>query len=348
MDVNNLNIFLTGATGFVGAQLINKLLQNSNHHLYILYRDEARKNKLITKENESRLHFVQGDITLPNCGLENNVIKMFPEMDYFYHLAALVKFDEELRKDLFTINYHGTLHALNLAQNLNTKHFLYVSTAYTVGTSEYAKEVLHPMGTPVNNPYEESKIKAEHAVAESGLTYSILRPAIIIGDSVTGEADSKFTLYGFIKALKVFKRKMERKGLLDKQSFRLFADNNCTSNLVPVDYVVRVLTHAIPHAEHEMIYHITNNQPPENLKVLEMIKRHLQFDALTVAPTSARSTMNAEEAVLNGFIHVFEPYFKKSIVFEENNTKALLSEVNESTLQLTDDNLDYIIEVFFK
>lgn len=77
-----------------------------------------------------------------------------------------------------------------------------------------------------------------------------------------------------------------------------------------------------------------------------MIKNHLEFDTLTVAPTSARSTMNAEEAVLNGFIHVFEPYFKKSIVFEENNTKMLLSEVNETTLQLTDENLDYIIEVF--
>lgn len=348
MDVNTLNIFLTGATGFVGAQLINKLLQNSNHHLYILYRDETRKNKLITKENESRLHFVQGDITLPNCGLEEAAVKTLPDMDYFYHLAALVKFDEALREDLFNINYHGTLHALNLAQDLNTKHFLYVSTAYTVGTNEYAKEALHPIDTPVNNPYEESKIKAEHAVAESGLTYSILRPAIIIGDSVTGEADSKFTLYGFMKALKVFKRKMDRKGLTDTHSFRLFADDNCTSNLVPVDYVVKVLAHAISHAQHETVYHITNSHPPENLKVLSMIKKHLQFDALTVAPTSARSTMNTEEAVLNGFIHVFEPYFKKSVVFEEQNTKALLAEVNETTLQLSDDNLDAIIGAFFK
>ncbi|UBH15525.1 SDR family oxidoreductase [Macrococcus armenti] len=343
-----MNIFLTGATGFVGAQLINALLRNKEYHLYILYRDEARKNKLITASNKDRLHFVKGDITTPLCGLDAATIASLPSMDYFYHLAALVKFDEALHDDLFSINYDGTLHALDLAKNLNTNHFLYVSTAYTVGTHEYAKEALHPLDTPVNNPYEASKIKAEHAVVNSGLTYSILRPAIIIGDSITGEADSKFTLYGFMKALKVFKRKMERKGLLDKQSFRLFADNNCTSNLVPVDYVVKVLTHAIPHAEHETIYHITNNQPPENLKVLEMIKRHLQFDALTVAPTSARSTMNAEEAVLNGFIHVFEPYFKKSIVFEENNTKALLSKVNESTLQVTDDNLDYIIEVFFK
>ena len=43
---------------------------------------------------------------------------------------------------------------------------------------------------------------------------SIIRPAIIIGDSVTGEADSNFTLYGFMKALKVFKRRVEKRKIM--------------------------------------------------------------------------------------------------------------------------------------
>lgn len=346
-----MNIFLTGATGFVGAKLVQNLIQ-ADMTLYLLYRDEHKKNKLLEKLKgfEEKIHFVYGDITSDNCGITPDVLATLPQMDYFYHIAALVKFDEDLREQLFNINLEGTRHALSLAGLLNTKHFLYVSTAYTVGVHEYAKEALHPLDTPVNNPYEESKLQAEHLVMDtahsSNMKASILRPAIIIGDSVTGEADSKFTLYGFMKALKVFKRKMLRSE--NDTVYRLFADDNCTSNLVPVDYVVRVLTHAVQHAEDQKIYHITNNHPPRNLDILSMIKHHLDFNQIDVAPIKDKTTMTDEEAVLNGYIDVFAPYFKKSIVFEENNTVHLLSHVNESTLQLSHDQLDHIIEVYFR
>lgn len=348
MDVKTLKIFLTGATGFVGAQLINNLLNNKDYELYVLYRDEHRKNKLITEDNKDRLHFIKGDITAEDFGVDNNTISRLPAMDYFYHLAALVKFDEDLREDLFRINYEGTKHALAFAEKINTNHFLYVSTAYTVGINEDAKEILHDIDAETNNPYEESKVKAEYLVAASHMKTSILRPAIIIGDSVTGEADSKFTMYGFMKALKVFKRKMDRNPESAKHTYRLFVDDNCTSNLVPVDYVVRVLTRAIPNAEDKKIYHITNNQPPENLAVLDIIKKYLNFDQLTVAPTSDQHTMNDQEAILNGYIDVFEPYFKKSITFDETNTKSMLDKTGENTLTLTTAQLDHIIEVFFK
>ena len=126
-----------------------------------------------------------------------NVITII-SIDKFYHLAALVKFNFELADELFQINYTGTQHAIELAKKLNSKHFLYVSTAYTIGEKELAYEELHPVDTPTNNPYEASKVQAEHLVAqEKDMATSIIRPAIIIGDSVTGEADSKFTLYGF-------------------------------------------------------------------------------------------------------------------------------------------------------
>ncbi|MCE4956480.1 SDR family oxidoreductase [Macrococcus caseolyticus] len=342
-----MKIFLTGATGFVGGQLIHNLLQDKSNELYILYRDESRKNKLITDDNKAQLHFIKGDITLPGFGVDDETIAKLPPMDYFYHLAALVKFDEHLRDELFKINYEGTKHALEFAQKVHTNHFLYVSTAYTVGLKEHAEEIMHDMNAPTNNPYEESKVKAEHLVQSSHMKTSILRPAIIIGDSVTGEADSKFTLYGFMKALKVFKRKMDRNPAYNNQTFRFFVDDNCTSNLVPVDYVVRVLTRAIPYAEDKKIYHITNNNPPENLKVLSIIKKYLNFDNLTVAPTSERDTMNSQEAILNGYIEVFQPYFKRSVTFDETNTKALLAKTDEASLNLTPEQLEHIIAVFF-
>ncbi|TDL94215.1 NAD-dependent epimerase/dehydratase family protein [Macrococcus brunensis] len=337
-----MNIFLTGATGFVGAQLIHRLAQNPEHHLYILYRDEIKKNKLLTQLPDASLHFVKGDITAEHCAVDFDAYDL-PAMDYFYHLAALVKFDEELRHELFEINLEGTRHALALAASLQTKHFLYISTAYTVGQNEYAKEELHPLSTPVNNPYEESKRQAEHVVFNAPMKKSILRPAIIIGDSETGEADSKFTLYGFMKALKIFRKKMSRSG--NNQRYRLYADDQGTSNLVPVDYVVKVLTEAL-HAEDEKIYHITNPLPPTNREILDIIKKHLDFEQLIVAPEADKAYMTEEEQLLNSYISVFDPYFRKSIVFEDQHTEQLLAQSGQPLLHLSHAQLDMIIRTF--
>jgi len=340
--VTTLNIFLTGATGFVGTQLIHQLTQNTDHHLYILYRSETKKDKLLAQLPHASLHFVKGNITAEHCGVDLSTYDL-PEMDYFYHLAALVKFDEDLRDQLFEINLEGTKHALSLASSLQTKHFLYVSTAYTVGQDEYAKEELHPLSTPINNPYEESKLHAEHVVFNAPMKKSILRPAIIIGDSVTGAADSKFTLYGFMKALKIFRRKMSRTP--SKEQYKLYGNDEGTSNLVPVDYVVKVLAAALL-AEDGTIYHITNNHPPTNREILDIIKEHLNFDQLIVAPETEKINMTEDEQLLNSYISVFDPYFKKSVIFEERHTAELLAKSGQSLLHLSHNQLDMIIRTY--
>lgn len=344
-----MNIFLTGATGFVGAELIQSLAKDAHKQFYVLYRSEQKKDQLLNKLNpsyHSRIHFINGDITETLCGVSESDIETIPQIDKFYHLAALVKFNFELADDLYQINYIGTQHALDLAEQIQTKHFLYVSTAYTVGEQELGNEVLHSIDSPTNNPYEATKIKAEHIVMQrKTMATSIIRPAIIIGDSVTGEADSNFTLYGFMKALKVFKRRVEKKK--DHAIYRLFGDASHTSNFVPVDYVVQVLTVACDYAENHKIYHATNQNPPSNDFIFETIKKHLDFHQLEVAPMSKINTITDEERVLNSFIDVFAPYFSKSIKFNDENTEEMLKKANEQTLVLSKETLDMIIGKYF-
>ena len=55
--------------------------------------------------------------------MSENDIETIPQIDKFYHLAALVKFNFELADDLYQINYIGTQHALDLAEQIHTKHF---------------------------------------------------------------------------------------------------------------------------------------------------------------------------------------------------------------------------------
>lgn len=79
-------------------------------------------------DEQSRIHIFQGDITIPNAGLSHDDQEWLTDrIDAFYHLAALVKFDQDLRDELFAANYDGTKHILALAERLNVKKFYYVS-----------------------------------------------------------------------------------------------------------------------------------------------------------------------------------------------------------------------------
>ncbi|RXY84290.1 hypothetical protein DD607_33670, partial [Salmonella sp. 3DZ2-4SM] len=120
-----------------------------------------------------------------------------------------------------------------------------------------------------------------------------------------------------------------------------------TSNFVPVDYVVQVLTVACDYAENHKIYHAINQNPPSNDFIFETIKKHLNFHQLEVAPMSEINTITDEERVLNSFIDVFAPYFSKSIKFNDENTGEMLKKANEQTLVLSKETLDMIIGKYF-
>ncbi len=348
-----MNIFLTGSTGFLGGKLINNLISGTNNELFILVRNLEKAEKLRDQfdlEEQQRIHFIKGDITLPYCGItEVELIQLHYSVDVFYHLAALVKFDLDLRDDLFSVNYNGTYHALELAKRIQVNKFLYVSTAYTVGKKQKGVEALYSPTDDYHNPYEESKVKSEHLVfsyAEE-MDVSIFRPSIIVGDSKTGEADSEFTLYGFMRALDLFKRKVSRRPNMKNATYRLVANKNGTSNLVPVDYVADVLSIATLNAEKNKIYNITNPNPPKNIELLSMLKKALAFDQLAVTEDTEQLNLNKEEEKLNGMVDIFQVYLSGAIQFDDDHTQKLLSGTSVNHLQLTPEMIQMIMNAYF-
>ncbi|WP_243387362.1 SDR family oxidoreductase [Bacillus kexueae] len=343
-----MNIFLTGATGFLGGKLIQNLLKNKNHTLYVFARNIQKAAKLrqtFPASDQQRIHIVEGDITRPFGGLgEEDINWLKGKIDAIYHLAALVKFDEELREELFATNYDGTKHILDLATAIGAKKFYYVSTAYTVGKGSNGVEALYPMNHPTNNPYEESKVKSEHLVFSynTKLDISIFRPAIIVGDSKTGEADSSFTLYGFMRALELFKRKVSR--YPSETSYRILASKEGTSNLVPVDYVSDILSLAPENAKPDTIYHITNPYPPTNEKLLTFIKDALHFEQLDIVEEVEIHELMDVEKRLNELIDVYQVYLTRNLSFKDDHTKELISGTDIQHLLMTDDMIKLIID----
>lgn len=349
-----LTIFLTGSTGFLGGKLLNNLLETTDHTLYVLVRDIKKAERLIaglSGDVENRVRLLHGDITKPLCGLDDTDIQALSgNVDIFYHLAALVKFDEELRDELFAINYSGTEHALELAKLLQAKQFLYISTAYTVGKRAHGVEELYPIDANVHNPYEESKVKSEHLALSYAdhMDVSILRPSIIVGDSETGEADSEFTLYGFMRALDVFKRRIARSADKSETIYHVLGSKQSTSNLVPVNYVADVLAVAAKKAQPNTIYNITNPSPATNYDILTLIKNALDFHQLEIIEHAEPGTLTAKEEKLNGMISVFNAYVSRSFNFDDDNTQQLIEGTNVKHLNMPEATLKMIIEAYFE
>ena len=95
----------------------------------------------------------------------------------------------------FHINYDGTVNMLELARLVNAKAFHYVSTAYVAGKLVGRAMEAVPQESGFNNPYEESKCKAEMLVRNSGFPFTIYRPAIITGRRRDGRIRKPLAFY---------------------------------------------------------------------------------------------------------------------------------------------------------
>ncbi|WNB91640.1 SDR family oxidoreductase [Bacillus sp. NEB1478] len=342
-----MNIFLTGATGFLGGRLIQNLAREG-HTLYVLARNLQKAEELLKKtaDFKGEVHIIKGDITTPDLGIDKeSQQELIHNVDVFYHMAALVKFDLDLEDELFAINYEGTRHALDAAKKFGVSHFYYVSTAYTLGKEEFAKEELHPLNSSFNNPYEESKCKAEHLCLEYKQSYNvtILRPAIIVGDSQTGEADSKFTLYGLMRSLEVFKKRFQRKGLGNKV-FHLLCEEGSTQNLVPVDYVAEILSDVLLKGRENQIYHITNSHPPLSADVFQIMRTKANLHPFKLAPYSYEQHLDQDEKNLNKMVDVYKNYLNRKIIFDDSNTQQLLKAFDKEPLLMNEEMINRIIE----
>jgi thioester reductase-like protein len=213
-------ILLTGATGFVGGELLARYLERSDRPVYALVRgeDQAAADRRLRDTLDGlvedpdaiagkRLFAVPGDIRRPGLGLRHRDREsLATRVNEIVHAAASVSFELPL-EDSRRINVEGTRQMLELAELCRDRggmrRFSYISTAYVAGTheGEFREDQLQ-VGQGFRNPYEQSKFEAERLVRgrSDRLPIQVFRPSIVVGEAASGWTASFNVLYTPLKA----------------------------------------------------------------------------------------------------------------------------------------------------
>ena len=240
-------IFFTGFPGFLGSELLPRVLQRLPNDVAVClvqqkYRPLAqeRADELMRRfpSLADRIQLVDGDITQPDLGLED-LDSVAAGVREIYHLAAI--YDLAVRREVgMSVNVQGTGHVLDFAESCSHLERLhYVSTCYVSGAwpGIFSERDLDK-GQRFNNFYEETKYLAEVEVQKRmrfGLPTTIYRPAIVVGDSESGETQKYDGPYYVIRWLL-------RQPLLAVLPI-VGNPNVVRVNVVPRDFVVRAIAY---------------------------------------------------------------------------------------------------------
>jgi NAD(P)-dependent dehydrogenase (short-subunit alcohol dehydrogenase family) len=267
-----MSYFVTGATGFIGRQLLRKLLQRKGTIHCLVRKESLGKFKELREElgaGDERLVAVTGDLAKPRLGIAPQTVReLNGKVRHFFHLAALYDLTADAQSQI-TTNVEGTRHALDFAESIKAGVFHHVSSIAAAGLYPGVfREDMFDEAEDLDDPYFRTKHDSEALVRkEYARPYRIYRPGIVIGDSKTGEIDKIDGPYYFFRLIKKMRQTLPPwMPTIGLEGGRI--------NLVPVDWVAAALDH-IAHKPglDQHTFHLTDPAPRRIGEVLNLFAR---------------------------------------------------------------------------
>ncbi|MDS4072213.1 MAG: SDR family oxidoreductase [Defluviicoccus sp.] len=268
-----MHYFITGATGFIGKRLVKKLLERDGATVHFLTRKQSldKLNHLLEYWNTDKTRAIPivGDLTQPNLGVAKaDLRKLKGKIDHFFHLAAVydLKAGPEEQQEA---NVNGTRNAVSLANELGAKCFHHVSSIAAAGMYEGVfREDMFEEAENLDHPYFRTKHDSEAIVrSECATPWRVYRPAMVVGDSRTGEMDKIDGPYYFFKLIQKLRKMLPPwMPTIGIEGGRI--------NIVPVNFVVDAMDH-VAHLKGRdgQCFHLTDPNPLRVGDVLNIFAR---------------------------------------------------------------------------
>jgi len=336
-------VLITGATGFVGREVLTRYLERSDRTVYALVRgddaeaaDERLRDGLRTATGtdlaeSDRLVAVPGDVQAPGLGLDDDERSALAgDVSDVIHSAASVSFSLPLDESR-AINVEGTRNIVAFAEQCadqgGLNRLCYVSTAYVAGTheGEFGEDDL-AVGQEFRNPYEQSKYEAERVVRSRArrLPVQIVRPSIVVGERRSGWTASFNVLYAPLKAFV--------KGGLTA----LPGEPRAPVDIVPVDYVADAIFElsSAPGDEDNRTFHLVAGRDATTVERLvdlaagtlhrraPRLLRPRPYRAL-LHPLLVRAASERGRKALRQ-MEVFFPYLSTRVAYSDRRTRRRL------------------------
>jgi len=312
-------LFLTGGTGFLGMELIARMLDSpEGPDIYVAVRADdplAAQTRLAETvgrlwetppESIRRLRAVCADLTAPGLGMSASAHDdLVANVDRVIHCAASISFTLPLR-EARAVNVAGTMRVLELAAGLpQLERVVHVSTAYVSGRSPDVFDESHPGGGGFRNTYERTKMEAEAAVRASGLPAAIVRPSIVVGEAGSGWTSAFNVLYWPLQAF--------ARGLLPVVP----ADPDGIVDMVPVDYVAGVIERAAYEPGASGCYHAV--AADKAILVRDLIEAVCSELSLAQPELTPLDSLPEDHPAA-----IFAPYFDVDTRFDDRRARALV------------------------
>ncbi|MDD5774469.1 MAG: SDR family oxidoreductase [Candidatus Omnitrophica bacterium] len=218
MNKHGKEIFLTGATGFLGSYLL-KLFLDNDHKVFALARSKYgmdAKSRIIKTlgfwdktvlKKINNLEIIEGSICKKNLGISKTTsTRLSKHVNEIFHAAALTELNVPF-KHIRDVNVRGTKNVLDMAltwnKNNSFKKVNHISTAYVYGDyKKIFKENNLNKNQKFHTNYERSKFESEKLILQyrkKGLWIDIFRPPMILGESTTGKTFQFKHIYQFLK-----------------------------------------------------------------------------------------------------------------------------------------------------
>jgi thioester reductase-like protein len=323
-----MNILITGGTGFLGGYLI-KELASQYENIYVV----SRKGQLSKFGEFPNVKCLKGDVThLEVLTIEGAArSELLDSIDVVLHAAALYDLSASY-SDCFLQNVVGTQNILHLLKSLkNLKAFYYISTI-AVGDPDvfFLDENQLPKRVKFGDAYSETKYQAEQIVRDNvneRFVTRIIRPGIIIGDSVTSEMEKVDGPYYFLEAFKKYSHLLKFTPIVP-----LSFNPRSKLPIIPVDHCahfIKLLIERDSYVAQLKTYHLVSAEIPTLMEFLKDLNK--KFNVKTHYFPVKENKIHNSLLKLLGIPEEVLPFMFSRISYDKTSTLEDLPEIKEST-----------------